>query len=36
MDQVAANEIGGASRFASLQLGIEGGTDNGGCDSGYS
>lgn len=36
MDQVAANSIGSASRFASLQLGIEGGSNNGGCDSGYS
>ncbi|MBF67697.1 MAG: transcriptional initiation protein Tat [Gammaproteobacteria bacterium] len=36
MDQVLANRIGGATRFASLQLGIEGGSSNGGCDSGYS
>jgi hypothetical protein len=36
MDQVAANAIGQDSRFASMQLGIEGGSNNGGCDSGYS
>jgi hypothetical protein len=36
MDQVLANRIGDATRFASLQLGIEGGSSNGGCDSGYS
>ena len=36
MDQVAANSVGSASRFASLQLGIESGSNNGGCDSGYS
>ena len=36
MDQVAANAIGARTRFASLQLGIEGGSNNGGCDSGYS
>ncbi len=36
MDQVAANTIGHETRFASLQLGIEGGSNNGGCDSGYS
>ena len=36
MDQVLANRVGGATRFASLQLGIEGGSSSGGCDSGYS
>ncbi|MBS02042.1 MAG: transcriptional initiation protein Tat [Gammaproteobacteria bacterium] len=36
MDQVLANQVGHATRFASLQLGIEGGSSNGGCDSGYS
>ena len=36
MDQVLANRIGDATRFASLQLGSEGGSSNGGCDSGYS
>jgi len=36
MDQVAANAIGGATRFASLQLGTHGGSNAGGCDGGYS
>ena len=36
MDQVLADHVGTATRFASLQLGIEGGSSNGGCDSGYS
>ena len=36
VDQVAANEIGQQTRFASLELGIEGGGSAGGCDSGYS
>ena len=36
MDQVAANAFGSANRFASLQLGTEGGGNAGGCDSGYS
>jgi hypothetical protein len=35
-DQVIANQIGGQTRIASLQLGIEGGAGVGGCDSGYS
>ena len=36
VDQIAAQKIGAATRFASLELGIEGGRQNGGCDSGYS
>ena len=36
VDQVAAAKIGGATRFASLELGVQGGRQNGGCDSGYS
>jgi Protein of unknown function (DUF1552) len=35
-DQVAAAAIGGATRLPSLQLGIDGGSATGGCDSGYS
>lgn len=35
-DQVAAKAIGGASRFPSLELGLEGGGMVGNCDSGYS
>ena len=36
MDQVAANEIGSLTTFPSLQLGSEGGSSVGNCDSGYS
>ncbi len=36
VDQVAANEIGDKTRFASLELGIEPGRLAGNCDSGYS
>jgi hypothetical protein len=36
VDQVAANELGMATRFPSLQLGINGGGGAGDCDSGYS
>ncbi len=36
VDQVAANEIGAQTRFASLELGIEPGRLAGNCDSGYS
>lgn len=36
MDQVAAAELGKTSRIASLQLGIDGGSSVGDCDSGYS
>ena len=36
MDQVIANAIGDATRIRSMQIGIDGGGNNGGCDSGYS
>ena len=36
VDQVAAQELGKKTRFASLELGIEEGRLAGGCDSGYS
>lgn len=36
MDQVAAASLGAATRFASLQLGTDGGSSAGGCDGGYS
>jgi len=36
VDQVAAQKIGGATRFASLELGCEEGAQSGSCDSGYS
>jgi hypothetical protein len=36
VDQVAANALAAETRFASLELGIEGGQSVGGCDSGYS
>lgn len=36
MDQVAANHLASQTRFASLQLGTDGGSNAGGCDSGYS
>lgn len=36
MDQVAAAQIGGATRIPSMQLGIDGGSGAGDCDSGYS
>ncbi|HAX42443.1 MAG TPA: DUF1552 domain-containing protein [Bryobacteraceae bacterium] len=36
VDQVAAQAIGGQTRFPSLELGLEGGGMVGGCDSGYS
>lgn len=35
-DQVIANEIGKYTRIPSLQLGTDGGSSSGGCDSGYS
>jgi hypothetical protein len=35
-DQIAAQQIGTETRVPSLQLGIEGGSSAGGCDSGYS
>jgi hypothetical protein len=36
VDQVAAQKIGGATRFASIELGCEDGRQVGNCDSGYS
>jgi hypothetical protein len=36
VDQVAAREVGQATRFASLEIGCEGGRDSGQCDHGYS
>lgn len=36
VDQVLAEQIGGDTRFPSLVLGLEGGGNVGGCDSGYS
>jgi hypothetical protein len=36
VDQVAAMHLGPCTRFASLELGIDGGSSAGGCDSGYS
>lgn len=36
VDQFAAGEVGGETRFASLELGIEAGAQSGQCDSGYS
>ncbi|MGB5812857.1 MAG: DUF1552 domain-containing protein [Polyangiales bacterium] len=36
MDQVIANQIGDATRIRSMQIGIDGGGNSGGCDSGYS
>jgi hypothetical protein len=36
VDQVAAQKVGEATRFASLEIGCEGGKNSGGCDSGYS
>jgi hypothetical protein len=36
VDQVAAQGIGHKSRFASLELGMEGSSQSGNCDSGYS
>ncbi len=35
-DQVAAEKVGKATRFASIELGIERGAQAGNCDSGYS
>jgi hypothetical protein len=35
-DQVVANEIGGKTRFASLEVGMEDSQQAGNCDSGYS
>ncbi len=36
VDQIAAQKVGGATRFASLELGCEDGRLVGNCDSGYS
>jgi Protein of unknown function (DUF1552) len=36
IDQVAAKKLGSQTRFASLELGMDGGGSAGGCDSGYS
>jgi hypothetical protein len=36
VDQVAAQRIGSATRFPSLEIGAEGGRQAGNCDSGYS
>ncbi len=36
VDQVAATAIGHKTRFASLELGLEGSSQSGNCDSGYS
>lgn len=36
LDQQLANELGGETALRSLQLGIDGGSSAGGCDSGYS
>jgi hypothetical protein len=36
VDQLAAQKIGTTTRFASLEIGAEGGKNSGNCDSGYS
>lgn len=36
VDQLAAQKLGSGTRFPSLQLGLEGGSSGGVCDSGYS
>lgn len=36
VDQIAARELGKQTRFASLEIGAEGGAQSGSCDSGYS
>ncbi|MFM7149030.1 MAG: DUF1552 domain-containing protein, partial [Gemmataceae bacterium] len=36
VDQLAAQKVGKATRFASLEIGCEGGRQAGNCDSGYS
>ncbi|SIO66230.1 Protein of unknown function [Singulisphaera sp. GP187] len=36
VDQLAARKVGQATRFASLEIGCEGGRDSGQCDHGYS
>lgn len=36
VDQIAAQHVGAATKFPSLELGCEGGRNSGNCDSGYS
>jgi hypothetical protein len=36
VDQVIANSLRGTTQFASLELGVDGGSSSGNCDSGYS
>lgn len=36
VDQVAAQSLAGVTRYASIELGLDGGGSLGGCDSGYS
>ncbi len=36
VDQLAADKVGKTTRFASLEIGCEGGKNSGNCDSGYS
>jgi hypothetical protein len=36
VDQIAAQQLGHRTKFPSLELGLEGGRQAGGCDSGYS
>jgi len=36
VDQIAAKQVGGRTRFRSLELGIERGAQSGSCDTGYS
>lgn len=36
VDQIAAEKVGKATRFPSLEIGCEGGQNSGNCDSGYS
>jgi hypothetical protein len=36
VDQVAARQVGGTTRFPSLEIGCEGGRESGQCDHGYS
>ncbi len=36
MDQIVANHVGGATRFPSMEIGLEDSRQSGDCDSGYS
>ena len=36
MDQIVANQVGGATRFPSMEIGLEDSRQSGDCDSGYS